>query len=1466
MDEVGIGPGCPQGSAQNEQVARLLVDGRGTGDRAANDAHVAGRQVDGDVVSRGHRRAVMNLDDGVGHVAAVGGDGGIAGVGDGAEDVEGRRLAAVLAVGAVTPDDDLAVDGSTSIKGDRRRVIGVEASDDGAVVDGDLTIPCRDATGQLVTAKVDHEALADVDVLGHVCEQFDGVAVLGSLNCIGKRGIERVANLCDGLGPPGLEGHIGGHRRGEVISGARVGCVPAGKDVAVHGRSLGLGGSLAVLDGLGSDLGATLAVERDIEGLVVETPQAVRALDERLALGHCHKGGVGVVTKGGGGVGRDEAGLGLVALTIGVGSDGAALGGDERATLDGGLRLAVGIAAVLDHEGVARRVGAVAIEAVGSCVTRSMQLAAGHAQRARLLVDGCCAGDGAAGDGRIARRQVDGDLVRGGDVCTLQDVDHGARHVGAVGSDGSVTGVGDGAKDVEGRRLAAVLAVGAIAPDDDLALDGGVGRDVDGGLIVGVEAPDDGAVGNRDLAGVGRHTTGQLVSAKVEREVLGDGGLRRLHVDQQLDGVTRLRGRNGLGQALEVRVTDLGDGRDDGELALCGAGHVGAGGRDDGDGCGVLAHGHVVTEACGELVGLEHVAVSRGNGDLVVGRLDGLAGEALVRHGDGCAVERALGHLEGGGDGAGVIAVLGSRDGHGVLAHGLDIGRLDHIGVVALGERGVASHDGGDAHVLDLAVEGQVGGGGRRDRSLANRELARGRGAREQGVVGTGDDCRGGSAIDVGLVRDGVVVHVEHHAVSQRVDVRHGDGLVDTLVDLDASDGLDGVAGVGIGALGSRGLEQDLDVRGLERGLDLVGVFLDLDRVHGDRIGGVFGRVGKVCRGLEGAARDLDCRDLGAFVHDLIDGRRVDGRHDDVAGDAGRRRTARVVAALDDDGVACGEGTVAGVDVVLLLAVAGDGATGDGESAGLLVDGRGTGDGAAGHGEAASCRLVDGDVSGGGDGSTVDGHADVVACVAIVADGDGVSSRGFDGAVVDHNRGGVEEGNGVRALARRLDLSAVDGHQGGAIVGADGAGLVTGRDDVAAVDGDRTGPVAIDGVVANSFALDGSGLEHEAGAGLDPDRVVGSDLAAAHRVLDGQGHTRAHGVEQGVAITADGLASEVDGDALLDFDVARGHVVSEHLDGVAVLGGLDRGLERGVGGAVNLSDTLGPRGGEGDVRGDSSREVVVGAFELPGLEDDALGGRDLRLSGCGALGDLLRCRSLALAVDERDGHSLDKLEALALGEPHLVVGHGDGVVRGSDGRELGLTVSVVASNALGVIGREGAARDVGNRGTTRVAAALDDECVAGGVGTVAIEAVGSGVTRRMQLAAGDVEGAALLIDGRGASDGAAGDSGCSSAGEVDSSNVRRHFCSVTDVDSDVLGGAAVGGNCEVAAAVDGTVDGERLVLGEECDATASEGDALANGDVVVLSSGADQGIGRVGYAYAGGNNRTTAVFAGVHDR
>ena len=294
--------------------------------------------------------------------------------------------------------------------------------------------------------------------------------------------------------------------------------------------------------------------------------------------------------------------------------------------------------------------------------------------------------------------------------------------------------------------------------------------------------------------------------------------------------------------------------------------------------------------------------------------------------------------------------------------------------------------------------------------------------------------------------------------------------------------------------------------------------------------------------------------------------------------------------------------------------------------------------------------------------------------------------------------------------------------------------------------------------------------------------LLDCDVLGCHDTVvgrsDGGGSRRKVGDYTVLVNGEDGLVARCPGDSCVLFGSNL-----YAIDLGAGRGGIVIGVAHDVfGRCANRERDVGPRGGEGDVLVDRSREVVRIAVQLPAGEVRSGLGRVVGLGRGSPLLNLLGFDRGATIGVERDGHGLDKLEAIALSEPHLVVGNGDGVARGGDGRELGLAVAVVASDALGVVGREGAARDVGGRCAVRVAAALDDERVARGVGAVAVEAVRGSSAVAGEGAAGDGERTGLLVDGRGAGDGTAGD-GHVAGRQVDRDVVRGgDVGSVVDVD------------------------------------------------------------------------------------
>ena len=189
--------GAVQRAAGDRRLARLHVDRRCAGDRAAVDRQVAGRQVDRDVVGR-NDRAFADDDVRAGQIRTVGADRSVAAVFDLTEDRDRRRLASRLAERAVAPDHDLPVDGCVGRERYVRVVVRVEAAFDRTVLYFDRAGVHRQSAGQLMTAEIERDALADrIACFFDILQQNDRIAVLRRRDRLRKAGVADVADRRD---------------------------------------------------------------------------------------------------------------------------------------------------------------------------------------------------------------------------------------------------------------------------------------------------------------------------------------------------------------------------------------------------------------------------------------------------------------------------------------------------------------------------------------------------------------------------------------------------------------------------------------------------------------------------------------------------------------------------------------------------------------------------------------------------------------------------------------------------------------------------------------------------------------------------------------------------------------------------------------------------------------------------------------------------------------------------------------------------------------------------------------------------------------------------------------------------------------------------------------------------------------------------------------------------------------------
>ena len=302
------------------------------------------------------------------------------------------------------------------------------------------------------------------------------------------------------------------------------------------------------------------------------------------------------------------------------------------------------------------------------------------------------------------------------------------------------------------------------------------------------------------------------------------------------------------------------------------------------------------------------------------------------------------------------------------------------------------------------------------------------------------------------------------------------------------------------------------------------GVFFTFRDLHQDlviryadvRLLAVVGEVAAVDEAGQGL---VACHRVGGY------GRGVVG-DEAAAGNIGDRRAVRIVAGLHDQRVAGRVSAVAVVAVVSCRAGGVQRAAVDIHGTALLVDRRRAADRAAGDRQRAGIGLVDGDVFRGGNGAAADRDGVIVAGVAAGADRRSVAAGGADGAVSDHQAGSAHDVDRV-GIIFRCGYGAAADRYGGAGIGID--------------------PHAAGG-------FQDAGFQNESRAVLHEGRDAADDLAAADGILERQRRAAAYRVEERIAVTAQGVAGEVDRDGFPDLDPGGDFDVFEDLDGVAVDG------------------------------------------------------------------------------------------------------------------------------------------------------------------------------------------------------------------------------------------------------------------------------------------------------------------------
>ena len=143
----------------------------------------------------------------------------------------------------------------------------------------------------------------------------------------------------------------------------------------------------------------------------------------------------------------------------------------------------------------------------------------------------------------------------------------------------------------------------------------------------------------------------------------------------------------------------------------------------------------------------------------------------------------------------------------------------------------------------------------------------------------------------------------------------------------------------------------------------------------------------------------------------------------------------------------------------------------------------------------------------------------------------------------------------------------------------------------------------------------------------------------------------------------------------------------------------------------------------------------------------------------------------------------------------------------------------VGGYGRGVVGDEAAAGDVGDRRTARIIAGFHDQRVAGRISAAGVVGEVGRRTGRVQRAAGDIHGTALLVDRRRAGDRAAVDRQRAGVGLEDGDLLRGRDRAAGDRDGVIVAGAAVGADrrAVVAGGADRTAVDRQAGRAEEAD-------------------------------------------------
>ena len=274
--------------------------------------------------------------------------------------------------------------------------------------------------------------------------------------------------------------------------------------------------------------------------------------------------------------------------------------------------------------------------------------------------------------------------------------------------------------------------------------------------------------------------------------------------------------------------------------------------------------------------------------------------------------------------------------------------------------------------------------------------------------------------------------------------------------------------------------------------------------------------------------------------------------------------------------------------------------------------------------------------------------------------------------------------------------------------------------------------------------------------------------------------------------------------------------------------------------AVHVVDDLGlPLGGQRDGFR-HGRFEVIGGFRVrqePAVEGEAgFRGRVRGLFDGGVLRDLHDRDVAVVVLVVRVEGDVDRIVQLVHAGVFLTLRdlHQDLVSRYADVRLFAVVGEVAAVDEAGqrlvachrvggygrgVVGDEAAAGDVGDRRTARIIAGFHDQRVAGRISAAGVVGEVGRRAGRVQRAAGDIHGTALLVDSRRTGDRAAVDRQRAGVGLEDGDLLRGRDRAAVDRDGVIVAGAAVGADCRavVAGGADRTAVDRQAGRAEEAD-------------------------------------------------